>query len=345
MAIKLYEKLNNGEVYFIAEMSANHAGKYENAIEIVRAAAAAGADCLKIQTYTADTITLDCDNEYFTITEGLWKGYNRYQLYKEAYTPWEWQAGIKAECEKLGLDFLSTPFDKTAVDFLEQLDVEFYKIASFEIVDIPLIKYVASKGKPIIMSCGLASPDEISEAIACINSQGNNQIILLKCCSDYPAQYADMNLETIADMRNQFKYPTGLSDHSMGHIADVTAVALGASVIEKHFCLSRELKSADSEFSMEPGEFKDMVDQVNLAKKAMGKVSYARSDREENSAKNRKSIFVKKDINIGECFTEENICVVRPADGLHPRYYENTLGKCAARALKRGEPLRLEDIK
>ena len=342
--MKLYEKIKNNEVYFIAEMSANHAGRLENALEIVKEAAKAGADCLKIQTYTADTITLDCDNEYFQIRTGLWKGYKRYDLYKEAYTPWDWQPAIKKECEKYGLDFLSTPFDKTAVDFLEDMQVEFYKIASFELVDIPLLKYTASKGKPIILSCGLASAGEIKEAVDAIESMGNHNIVLLKCCSEYPADYNDMNLLTIADMKQRFNYPVGLSDHSMGYIAGVTGAVIGADVIEKHFCLSRKIKNPDSEFSMEPDEFKALVDNVNLARRIRGKVTYDRTEKEENSAHSRRSIFASKDIAVGDKFSEENCCVVRPADGLKPKYYEQLIGKTSKRMIKRGEPLNESDL-
>lgn len=340
----LYERLQNDDVYFIAEMSANHAGKLENALEIVEKAKEAGADCLKIQTYTADTLTLDCDNDYFRLNTGLWKGYKLYDLYKEAYTPWEWQADIKKKCESLGMDFLSTPFDKTAVDFLEELNVEFYKIASFELVDIPLLKYTASKGKPIILSCGLGTVEEIEEAIAAIESQGNRQIVLLKCCSEYPANYQDMNLQTIVDMKERFGYPVGLSDHSMGSIADVTGAVLGACVIEKHFCISRKIKNPDSEFSMEPEEYKEMVEDVRNAKMICGQTSYERTQEEENSSVSRRSIFAKTDINPGDVFTEENCCVVRPAYGLKPKYYEELIGKTARRVIKRGEPLQEFDL-
>lgn len=342
--MRLYEKLQKKEVYFIAEMSANHAGKLENALEIVKKAKEADADCLKIQTYTADTLTLDCDNEYFQIKTGLWKGYKRHDLYKEAYTPWEWQADIKRECESLGMDFLSTPFDKTAVDFLEGLGVEFYKIASFELVDIPLLKYTASKGKPIILSCGLGSVEEIGEAIAAIESQGNHQIILLKCCSEYPADYHDMNLQTITDMKERFGYPAGLSDHSLGSLADVAGAVLGACVIEKHFCISREIKNPDSAFSMEPEEYKQMVSDVKNAKMICGRATYERTEKEENSAVSRRSIFASADIKQGDVFTEENCCVVRPAYGLKPKYYEDLLGKRAKRGIKRGEPLTKSDL-
>lgn len=342
--MQLYKKIQNNEVYFIAEMSANHAGKLDYALEIVRKAKEAGADCLKIQTYTADTLTLDCDNEYFQIKAGLWKGYKRYDLYKEAYTPWEWQPEIKAECERLGMDFLSTPFDKTAVDFLEEMGVEFYKIASFELVDIPLLRYTASKGKPIILSCGLASEEEIKEAIEAIESHGNHQIILLKCCSEYPADENDMNLQTIVDMKQRFQYPVGLSDHSMGNIADVTGAVLGACVIEKHFCISRAIKNPDSAFSMEPEEYHKMVENVKRAKVICGTATYQRSEKEENSAISRRSIFARQDIQPGELFTVENCCVVRPAYGLKPKYFEQLLGKKAVRVIKRGEPLNESDL-
>lgn len=342
--MKLYEKIKNNEIYFIAEMSANHAGKLENALEIVNRAKEAGADCLKIQTYTADTLTLDCDNEYFQIQTGLWKGYKRYDLYKEAYTPWEWQPVIKQECERLGLDFLSTPFDKTAVDFLEAMGLEFYKIASFELIDIPLLTYTASKGKPMILSCGLASIEEIEEAVDAIETQGNHKIILLKCCSEYPADDHDMNLRTILDMKKRFGYPVGLSDHSMGDIADVTGAVLGACVIEKHFCISRSIPNPDSAFSMEPEEYRRMVENVNRAKVVSGKVSYERTEKEQNSAISRRSIFAYKNIHVGEIFTEENCCIVRPAYGLKPKYYKQLLGKKAVREIKRGEPLYESDL-
>lgn len=342
--MKLYEKLKNDEIYFIAEMSANHAGKIENALEIVKKAKEAGADCLKVQTYTADTLTLDCDNEYFQINTGLWKGHKRYDLYKEAYTPWEWQPIIKEQCEKVGLDFLSSPFDKTAVDFLEKMGIEFYKIASFELVDIPLLTYVASKGKPIILSCGLASVEEIEEAVAAIESQKNYNIVLLKCCSVYPTDEKDMNLQTIIDMKQRFGYPVGLSEHSIGSLADITGIVLGAQIIEKHFCLSRSIPNPDSVFSMEPEEYKEMVESVKRAKKICGKVTYQRTEKEENSAISRRSIFAREDIQVGEIFTQENCCIVRPSYGLKPKYYEQLLGKKAVRFIKRGEPLYESDL-
>lgn len=342
--MKLLEKLSQNEVYIIAEMSANHAGSLENALEIVRKAKESGADCIKIQTYTADTLTIKCDNEYFRIDKGLWEGYTLHDLYGEAYTPWEWQATIKEEAERIGLDFLSTPFDKTAVDFLEEIGVGFYKIASFEIVDIPLIEYVASKQKPIIMSCGMASEEEIQRAVDTIKAQGNNDIVLLKCTSEYPASYEDMNVSVITDMMEKFKVPVGLSDHSMGDLVPVVATSLGACVIEKHFCLDRSIKNPDSEFSMEPAEFKLMVERVKQVHKIKGKVVYAPSQKEEKNIVFRKSLFAVKDIAPGEMLTEENVRSIRPGYGLAPMHYKEILGRCATEEIKRGTPLKMEMI-
>ena len=239
---------NLNRTYIIAEMSANHAGSMERAKEIIRKAKEAGADCIKIQTYTPDTLTIDCHNEYFRIKDGTWEGENLYSLYGKAYTPWEWQAGLKDEADRVGIDFLSTPFDKTAVDFLEGIGLEFYKIASFEIVDLPLIRYVASKKKPIIMSTGMADVEEIKEALEAVYSTGNHQVVLLKCSSAYPANPAEMHLSTIADMKKRFEVPVGLSDHSLGHFSAQIAVSEGARVIEKHFCLGREIENPDASF-------------------------------------------------------------------------------------------------
>lgn len=336
--MSLYEKLTSG-VYVIAEMSANHAGSLDNALAIVRAAKRAGADCLKIQTYTADTMTIDCDNEYFRIRGGLWDGYKLYDLYQEAGTPWEWHAAIQAECEKEGLDFLSTPFDRTAVDFLEELNVQFYKIASFELVDIPLIEYTASKGKPMVISCGMGSPEEIQEAVDACRRQGNEQIVLLKCCSEYPANYSDMHLATIPHMRDRFGVPVGLSDHSMGSIGAVVGVSLGACVVEKHFCLSRAIKNPDSEFSMEPEEFSAMVQDVRAAAQIRGQATYDLTESEKASTVFRRSIFAVRDIAPGETFTEENVRVIRPAHGLPPKYYSALLGQQAKSRYAAGEPL------
>lgn len=335
----LYDAMKNGKIYTIAEMSANHAGKLENAIEIIHAAKKSGADCVKIQTYTADTITIDCHDECFTFHGGLWDNRNLYDLYKEAYTPWEWQAKIKEECEKIGIDFLSTPFDKTAVDFLESINCEAYKIASFEIVDLPLIEYTASKMKPMIISCGMASTDEITDAIDTCYKVGNNQVVLLKCCSEYPTNIENLNLSTICDMKNRYSVPIGISDHSMGFMADVVAVSLGAQVIEKHFCLSRELENADSGFSMEPKEFSEMINEVNKTTRMMGNIKYGPSVGEIEEYKCRRSLFVVKDIKAGECLTESNIRSIRPNNGLKPKYLPFVLGKRAKYDLKFGTPL------
>ncbi len=334
----LWEKVEKGEVYTIAEMSGNHAGNLENALKIVQAAKDAGADCLKIQTYTADTITLDCDNEYFKIKGGTWDGYRYYQLYQEAHTPLAWNKIIKEECEKVGIDFLSTPFDNTAVDLLEEIGTEIYKIASPELVDIPLIEYTASKGKPMIISCGMGNDDEIREAIEACHRVGNDKIILLKCCSDYPAYFDEMNLSAIEKMREKFSLNVGLSDHSMGSLASVVAVALGACVIEKHMCLSRDIENPDCSFSMEPQEFKQMVEDVHNAKKTLGSPENVLSANETRSLTGRKSIFIAEDVKAGEILNEKNLRVVRPGYGLHPRYYKELLGKKVCRDYKKGTP-------
>jgi len=325
-------------------MSANHAGKLENALEIVRRAAQSGADCVKIQTYTADTITIDCDNEYFQIHGGLWDGYKLYDLYKDAGTPWEWQERIKQECEACGVDFLSTPFDHTAVDFLEGIGCGAYKIASFELVDIPLIEYAASKGKPMILSCGMGSVEEIQDALGACRRVGNDQVVLLKCCSEYPAKWEDMHLRNIPDMAQRFRVPIGLSDHSMGSLATVVGVSLGARVVEKHVCLSRAIKNPDSEFSMEMTEFARMVRDIRAAEDICGRVQYGPLPNEGN-VKFRRSLFAVKDIKKGELFTMENVRSIRPAQGLSPNFVRNILGKYASENIQKGTPLRWEHIK
>jgi len=330
--------------YIIAEMSANHSGSIERAKEIIREAKRCGADCIKIQTYTPDTITMDCDNQYFQIEQGAWNGESLYQLYGKAYTPWEWQKELKEEADRVGIDFFSTPFDHTAVDFLEDIGMEFYKIASFELVDIPLIKYVAEKGKPIIISTGMSSFEEIQEAADTIRATGNEQFAFLRCASAYPAISDEMNLATMLDMRQKFQVPVGLSDHSMGGLAAVTAVAMGASIIEKHFCISRDIENPDSFFSMEPQEFAQMVQDIRQAEKAKGIVSYGVTNQEKSNHIFRKSIFVTKDVKKGEKFSEENIRVIRPGFGLHPREYENVLGKAALADIERGTPMKAEYV-
>ncbi len=340
----LFEKINNNQVYIIAEMSANHGGSLENALEIVRQAAKAGADCLKIQTYTADSITISCESEDFQIHGGLWDGYKLYDLYTDAGTPYEWQLRIKEECDKCGMDFLSTPFDYGAVDFLEDIGCEAYKIASFELVDIPLIEYAASKGKPMIISCGMSSIEEIQEAIDACHRVGNNQVVLLKCCSEYPSNWKDMHIANIPDMMERFRVNVGLSDHSMGSIAAVVAVSMGACVIEKHIKLEG-IESADSKFSMPVDKFADMVEAVYNAKLIAGKVQYGPTDGEVGNLKFRRSLFAVADIKAGEKITKDNVRSIRPSTGLAPKYMESIIGKVAARDIPYGTPLSLEMFK
>lgn len=339
---RLMEKIKNNEVYVIAEMSANHGGSLENALKIVEEVSKTGADCLKIQTYTADSITIDCDTENFQIHGGLWDGYKLYDLYKDAGTPYEWQQKIKEECEKRGLDFLSTPFDNKAVDFLESIGAEAYKIASFELVDIPLIEYTASKGKPMIISCGMGSEEEIRDAVEACFRVGNKNVVLLKCCSEYPANWDDMHLANINDMK-KFGVPIGLSDHSAGYLAAVIGVSMGASVVEKHVKLE-DVESPDSKFSMSISEFKEMVDKIRDTKKIIGDVYYGPTKGETDNLKFRRSLFVVKDIKKGEELTSENIRSIRPSMGMKPKLYSSILGKKAKKDLRYGEPLEMDFI-
>ena len=327
-------------VFIIAEMSANHLHDFDIAAKIIGEAKKAGADAIKLQTYTPDTITIDCKNEYFQIKQGtIWDGRTLYDLYKEAYTPWEWQPKLKEIAEEEGLIFFSTPFDKSAVDFLEDLDVPLYKIASFEITDIPLIEYIAKKGKPIILSTGIATLKDIELALETIRVQGNNQIVLLKCTSAYPTPIEESNLLTISNMRETFDIIAGLSDHTTGIAAPVVATALGAKVIEKHFILDRNLGGPDAAFSLEPEEFRQMVDAVRNAEKALGEVKYTLTEKQRKSREFSRSLFVVKDIKKDEIFTEENVRSIRPGFGLHPKYYQDILGKKASRDIKKGTPL------
>lgn len=325
--------------YMIAEMSANHAGSLTRAKEIIHAAKESGADCIKIQTYTPDTLTINCHNQYFQVKNGTWEGENLYSLYGKAYTPWEWQAELKAEADKVGIDFLSTPFDRTAVDFLEELGLDFYKIASFEMVDLPLIAYVASKGKPIIMSTGMGTLEEIREAVETVRKAGNEQLAILKCSSAYPANPADMHLKTIADMLKRFQIPVGLSDHSMGSLSATTAVAMGASIIEKHFCISREIENPDASFSMTPQEYKSMVEDIRRVEAALGEPKYGVSKQEESSVVFRRSVFAVKDIAKGQKLDEDNIRIIRPGYGLKPKYMQDIVGMRADRDIPRGTPV------
>lgn len=326
-------------VYMIAEMSANHGGSIELAKETIHAAKESGADCIKVQTYTPDTLTIDCSNEYFQVKNGTWEGENLYRLYGRGYMPWEWQAALKEEADRAGIDFLSTPFDTTSVDFLEELGLEFYKIASFEMVDLPLIEYVAAKGKPIILSTGMGTLEEIREALEAVYRTGNRQLALLRCSSAYPADPAQMNLSTILDMRERFGIPVGLSDHSMGSLSAVASVALGAKLIEKHFCVSRDIDSPDASFSMTPAEYRAMVQDVREVEAALGEPAYGVSPQEESSMVFRRSVFAVKDIAKGEELTEENTRIIRPGYGLKPKYRRDILGMRAGMDLKRGTPL------
>lgn len=336
---------NSAPVYIIAELSANHNGNFDRAIDIVKAAADSGADAIKLQTYTADTLTLNSDKDYFKLGKGtLWEGRVLYDLYKEAYTPWEWQPKLKEEAERLGMDCFSTPFDDTAVDFLEEMDVLAYKIASFELVDIPLIKYTASKMKPMIISTGMATVEEIQDAVDAVFSTGNRSLALLKCTSSYPANPDGMNLKTISDMSKRFGVVAGLSDHSLSNDIAVASVALGAKIIEKHITLSRGDAGTDAGFSMEPAEFAKMVKSVRMTEKALGAVSYQITDQEQASRCFRRSLFAVENIKAGDKITRTNIRSIRPSDGLKPKYLEEILGKKLKIDIMKGTPLELDFI-
>lgn len=327
-------------VYVIAELSANHNQKFEQAVRIIHAAKDAGADAVKLQTYTADTITLRSDKECFRIAGGtLWDGRILHDLYQEAFTPWEWQPKLKEIADRLGMHLFSSAFDDSAVDFLEQMNVPAHKVASPELVDIGLIQKMARTGKPLIMSTGMASEEEISEAVDTARSAGATQIALLKCTSAYPASPEEANLLTIPEMARQFGCPVGLSDHTMGIEVPIAAAALGACIIEKHLCLRRADGGPDGAFSLEPQEFKAMVAAVRTAEKALGAVSFASGEREAASRKFRRSLFVVADVKEGELFTAQNVRSIRPADGMHPRHLGEVLGKRAACDVERGTPL------
>lgn len=333
-------KIGSGfPIYIVSELSANHRQQFDEAVNLIKAAKEAGADAVKLQTYTPDTITIDVDSDLFRRAEGLWAGRTLYDLYSEAYMPWEWQPKLKEIANGLGMDLFSTPFDKTAVDFLEKMDVPGYKIASFELVDIPLIQYVARTGKPMIMSTGMATLAEIDEAVTAAREAGCKEIALLKCTSAYPAPPEEMNLRTIPHMADAFDVPVGLSDHTLGIAVPVAAVALGACIVEKHFTLSRDIPGPDSAFSLEPNEFKAMVDAIRVAEKALGKVSYEMGDRESKSRVFRRSIFVVKDIKKGEKFTEENVRSIRPGYGLPPKYLKEILGRKSNQDIQKGTPI------
>lgn len=325
--------------YIIAEMSANHNQSFDRAVKIIEAAKEAGADAVKLQTYTPDTMTIDCDRDYFRIKGTIWEGRKLYDLYGDAYTPWEWQPKLKKVADALGIDLFSAPFDPTAVDFLANMDIPVYKIASFENTDLPLLRKVAAQNRPIILSTGMASLAEIDEAVQTVRRAGNDQIVLLKCTSAYPTPATESNLRTIPHLAAAFNLPVGLSDHTMGVAVPVAAVALGACVIEKHFTLSRNDPGPDSAFSLEPNEFRAMVEAVRVAEDALGQVHYGVSTREQESKVFRRSLWCVADIRKGEIFTSENVRSIRPGDGLHTRYLGDIIGRRASCDIEQGTPL------
>lgn len=336
----------NDKVLIIAELSANHGQKLEIALETIKAAKRAGADAIKLQTYTADTLTIDCDNEYFTsvLNGTIWEGRTLYDLYKEAYTPWKWHKELFEAAHSEGLLCFSSPFDRTAVDFLEQFNPPAYKIASFEIQDIPLIEYAASKGRPMMISTGIAELKDIELAVQTCGDAGNNNIILLKCTSSYPAPIEEANLMTITDLKEKYNVEVGLSDHTLGIVAPIVAVTLGARVIEKHFILDKSIGGPDASFSLDEKEFTEMVKAIRQAEKAIGKVTYELTEKVKASRKFSRSLFVVEDINAGELITNENVRSIRPGYGLHPKFYHEIMGKKILVDLKRGTPLRMDYI-
>lgn len=334
--------MNSNKTFIIAELSANHNNNFDIAVKSIAAIAKTGADAVKIQTYTADSLTLDVNNEYFgPRKEGLWKGQRPYEVFKEGALPYEWHDKLQVIAKDLGLIFFSSPFDKEGADLLEKIQIPIYKIASFEITDIPLIEYVAKKMKPMIISTGVAELCDIELAVQTCRNAGNNDITLLKCTSEYPAPFEKANLLTIPNLKNTFNVKVGVSDHTMGSTIPILSIALGATVIEKHFILDRQLGGPDASFSMEPDEFAHMVKSVREAEVALGSVNYEVS---ENSKQRRRSLFISNDIKKGEIITTENIKSVRPGNGLHPKNYKNVIGKVASKDLKKGEPLKFNMI-
>ena len=331
------------KTYVIAELSANHNHNFDLAVKTIEAMAKSGADAVKIQTYTPDSLVMDVDNEYFgPIKDGLWKGIKRYYLYKEGMLPYEWQPKLQKVATDLGLDFFSTPFDLVGVDFLETMNMPIYKIASFEINDIPLIRYVAKKHKPMIISTGVADLDDIQLALDTCYKEGNYDISLLKCTSEYPATYEQANLLTIPDMIHRFGIPVGVSDHTMGSLVPVVAVSLGATIVEKHFILSRTNGGPDSAFSMEPNEFREMVDSIRNVERTLGNVKYDITDYQRGK---RRSLYARTDIHCGDVFTDQNVGSYRPGVGLSPQYWDQIMGKTCKREIVKGDVLRQEDLK
>lgn len=327
-------------VYIIAELSANHNRQFEQAVRLIQAAKESGADAVKLQTYTPDTITIQSDREEFRISAGtIWDGRSLYDLYAEAFTPWEWHPRLKQAANDLGMDLFSSPFDAAAVNFLEQMEVPAYKVASFELVDLPLIQRMARTGKPMIVSTGMATPEEITEALEAARQAGAKDIALLKCTSAYPSPAQDMNLRAIPELARQFSVPAGLSDHTMGIAVPVAAVTLGACIIEKHLTLSRATPGPDSAFSLEPHEFKAMVEAIRTTEKALGDGKIGPGAKEQSSRVFRRSLFVVEDVKRGEIFTPRNVRSIRPANGLHTRHLPEVLGQLAACDIERGTPL------
>jgi pseudaminic acid synthase len=330
--------------FIVADISANHGQNFKRAVSLIKKAKECGASAVKFQTYTPDTLTIDVNNRYFKIIHSRWGNQTLYQLYKKAYTPWSWFARLKKVADDLGITFFSTAFDKTSVDYLEKLGVSIHKIASFELVDLPLIEYMAKTKKPLILSTGMATIFEIKEAVATAKKAGAKNIILLKCISSYPAEPKEMNLKTIPHMKKVFNRPIGLSDHTLGIGVSIAAVSLGAKVIEKHFTLSRNIKTPDSFFSIEPQELKDLVHNIRMVEQAFGKVHYGLTKEEKKSHIFRRSLFAVKDIEKGEVFNGENIKSIRPGYGLPPKYLKLILGKKAGKKIAKGNPLKLSSV-
>lgn len=344
MKLENFEISKISPVFIIAELSANHNGSLETAIETIRAAKRAGANCIKLQTYTADTMTIDCDKGDFVINGTIWDGQNLHKLYQEAFTPWEWHEELFRVAKEEGLICFSSPFDKTAVDFLESLNVPAYKIASFEITDIPLIEYVASKGKPIILSTGIAEIEDIELALDACRRMGNNDIALLKCTSSYPAPINEANMVMVKDLAERFNVISGLSDHTMGATVPIVATAFGAKIIEKHFILDRSIGGPDASFSMNEEEFTVMVKAVREAESAIGVVDYNLTDKQAKGKDFSRSLYVVEDMKAGDIITEKNVRSIRPGFGLHPKYYNEVLGKTVSLNLEKGERFSLDCI-
>ena len=345
MKINNYQIDKKSPVFIIAELSANHNGSIKTAIETIKAAKRAGANCIKFQTYTSDTMTIDSDKEDFIIKGTIWEGKNLYKLYKEAYTPWEWHRELFQVAKEEGLVCFSSPFDKTAVDFLETLDVPAYKIASFEITDIPLIEYVASKGKPIIISTGIATIEDIELAIEACKRKGNQNIALLKCTSSYPAPIDEANISMIKDLAERFNVLSGLSDHTMGSVVPIVATALGAKIIEKHFILDRSIGGPDASFSMNEEEFTQMVKSIRSAEKAIGHINYDLTEKQRKGKDFSRSLYIVEDVKSGDKITDKNVRSIRPGFGLHPRFLESIRGKVFLKNYDKGTRMSMKYVK